>query len=710
MLRIRRPFIISFAGMMLSSVMLMTGSYCALWVLVPVLSGLFLFSAFRKAAICKAVLILLLCTLLSVTSFSLYDTVREKESSLAGYNKEISGTVTDISYDSRGNIQSALLSRCTADNRKIYSDIKIYTDKKAVFSYGDRLKITSDRLFAAEGEGIFRYHSLSDRCHLACTYKTENSTVTKGEQSLYKSILEIRSYSASKLRAALTEDACSVSQALFTGSRDNVSPELSAAFRICGISHIFAVSGMHLSLWTGMFFIIFRRRAKISAVPNILASFFVIFYTVFTGFSPSVLRAGIMLLTVFTGRLIRRKADALNSLGLAGTILTGLNPYLAGNVSFLLSFIATGAIAFWDEYILPEKKQFRGFFRKIKLRLMKPFYDTVTSLAVILTTLPVVSLFFGYASLLSPLASLIITPLAEAIMVLSFFIVILPSGNILHSAVRDFSEALCGSLTDTVLKLSEADFMLIPVKLSFLIPVFTITAVLCILFLIFFEEKKKAFICILAGTLIFTGLTGADIYTHRDETEITVFGKENATLISVSDCKGSCAVIGSGGSYSLISELSRSLNRKGITKTDLLLIPREKDTENGNTEYLQEALMPLSTVRTYEYSTPVSISLRDDCRIYSYTTESLSAVSLYVGETKIVICPYPSSVFGDAHREFLWGDILICRSNIPETLDTDAFADVIIVTDIYKEHLSSFISSIDRNITITVKGDSYALC
>ncbi len=709
MIKIKRPFMISFIGMALSSLMLMTGNDILLFAAIPLLSALLLFFAFRKAAVSRVLLILIICSLFTSVVFTAYGTLREKENALAGYGKKISGTVTDISADSEGTITSAVLSRCTVDNTKIFSKITVYTDKKAVFSYGDRLQITADELFTSEGEGIFRYHTLSDNCHLAATVKADRITESPARKNFYNSILRFRGYSSEKLRASLSNDVFSVSEALFTGSRDNISPELSSAFRICGISHIFAVSGMHLSLWTGIFFIIMKRRARLSFIPNALALLFVIFYTAFTGFSPSVLRAGIMLTAVFTGRIIRRRSDTLNSLGIAGTALLSVNPYLAGNVSFLLSFIATGAIAFWDEYILPEKKNFHGFSAKIKNRLMRPYYNTVTSVAVLLTTLPAAAVFFGYASLLSPLASLIITPLAEAVMILSSFIVVLPSDNILHSAVCTVTESVCGSLISTVTGLSRADFMLIPVRPSVLLPIFVAVTALCVLFLVFYKEKKKAFICILAGVLLFTGSVTADIYTNRNETEIKIFGKENATLISVSDKNVGCAVIGSGGSFSLANEMIRELNGKGITKADMLFIPRDKDTENKNTEYFQKTLLPALTVKAYEYTAPVSVSLRDSCRIYSYTAKDFCAVSLFAGSTKIVICPLPSSDFTDAPKEFLSGDILVCRSNIPQALDTGAFSDVIIATNIKKPHLSSFTDTVDRSITIKVKGDSYAV-
>ena len=709
MLRIKRPFIISLTGIMLSSVMLMTDLHTLLWAGIILLSLLFIFSVIRRAAVSRVLLILISCALMTSTVFTLYDTVREKENSLTGYGKEISGTVTDISGDSQGDIISAVLSDCTVDGRKIYSAITVHPDKNGAFTYGDRLEFTAKELFTSEGGGIFRYHTLSDNCHLACTLSGDTATVTRGEDNIYTAILRFRGLASQKLRTALSESAFGISEALLTGSRDNVSPELSVAFRICGISHIFAVSGMHLSLWTSMFFLIMKRRARLSLIPNLLAIAFVIFYVIFTGFSPSVLRSAIMLVSVFTGRLIKRQADTLNSLGLAGTLLTAINPYLAGNVSFILSFTATAAIAFWSEYLLPRRKELHGAFRKIGYKILNPYYNTVTSLCVLLTTLPAVSLFFGYASLLSPLASLVVTPLAEAVMVLSSVLVLLPSDNILHTVSGNLTEMICSLLADTVTRLSEADFMLIPVKPSLILPVFGATALLCAVFLIFYKERKKAFICILSGALLFTGLTAALTYIGRDEAEISVFGTENATLISVSASSGNSAVIGAGGSYSLASQLTNKLNSKGIAKTDLLFIPREKDTENKNTAYLQKSLLPAMTVRAYEYNSPLGISLWENCRIRAFTDEDFSACALYIESTKIVICPLPSSVFGEEQNEFSSGDILICRSSIPESLDTTAFSDIIIVTDREKEAQPSVTYLTDKNLTITVKGDSYAI-
>ena len=59
MLRIKRPFIISFTGMLISAVMLMADLHTLLWAGISVLSVLFIFSLIKKAAISRVLLILI---------------------------------------------------------------------------------------------------------------------------------------------------------------------------------------------------------------------------------------------------------------------------------------------------------------------------------------------------------------------------------------------------------------------------------------------------------------------------------------------------------------------------------------------------------------------------------------------------------------------------------------------------------------------------
>jgi predicted membrane metal-binding protein len=59
------------------------------------------------------------------------------------------------------------------------------------------------------------------------------------------------------------------------------------------------------------------------------------------GFSPSVSRAGFMVLMLYGGKLVNAQADSLNSLGLSVLILSVLNPFAPGHIGLQLSFFAT---------------------------------------------------------------------------------------------------------------------------------------------------------------------------------------------------------------------------------------------------------------------------------------------------------------------------------------------------------------------------------
>ena len=118
-------------------------------------------------------------------------------------------------------------------------------------------------------------------------------------------------------------------------------------FLLC-LTPLFAVSGFHLSLWTAMIFTFTEHlRGRMRLFGNLGALLFVIFFMALTGFTPSVMRAGAMMLIFILSKIINQQADSLNSLCLALTVLLLTNPFLASSISLQLSFFATlGIISF----------------------------------------------------------------------------------------------------------------------------------------------------------------------------------------------------------------------------------------------------------------------------------------------------------------------------------------------------------------------------
>ena len=70
-----------------------------------------------------------------------------------------------------------------------------------------------------------------------------------------------------------------------------------------------------------------------------------------TGFTPSVVRSGVMITLTYCAMIFLRKSDGLNSLGFSGLVLTLFNPYTVADVGMLLSFSATLGILMWSKPI-----------------------------------------------------------------------------------------------------------------------------------------------------------------------------------------------------------------------------------------------------------------------------------------------------------------------------------------------------------------------
>ena len=119
----------------------------------------------------------------------------------------------------------------------------------------------------------------------------------------------------------MTHDSASISRAVLLGDKYALSKSARHDFARTGTTFLIVVSGMHLSILCG--FIAFllklmrvKRLFRAAAVAAIVIGFVFL-----TGFSRSVIRAGIMTVIACGGMVIHRKSDSLNSMGVAALAL-----------------------------------------------------------------------------------------------------------------------------------------------------------------------------------------------------------------------------------------------------------------------------------------------------------------------------------------------------------------------------------------------------
>ncbi|MDR2314687.1 MAG: ComEC/Rec2 family competence protein [Spirochaetaceae bacterium] len=197
--------------------------------------------------------------------------------------------------------------------------------------------------------------------------------------------------------------------ALLLGSRENLEGDLARAYRDAGLSHILALSGMHLSFLSVLLTLILKKPlGKQGALAAGLG--FMVLYVLLVGPQPSLVRSAIMYALgsclVFTGTV--RQPLAL--LGAAFLIQLLADPPGALSISFILSYLALGGILILAP---PLESLFRG-------SLPSPVSGGLAvSLGAFIATAPAVTAFFGVLRPLGIIAGFIAVPLSTGFMALS---------------------------------------------------------------------------------------------------------------------------------------------------------------------------------------------------------------------------------------------------------------------------------------------------
>ncbi len=281
---------------------------------------------------------------------------------------------------------------------------------------------------------------LSEEIVLSIVSENENDSaiLSKNNLSFNDKCKSLNSLCSAKLKNSIKGDGGKLAAAMLLGDKSALPSYIYRDFSRSGLSHYLAVSGLHVSIITGVVsFILLKLHIKRS-YRNILLALFSLGYLCLLGFPISAVRSVAMLLTVFIAYSLGDSSDALNALGLAAAMLTIINPCVIFDKSFILSFCATlGIVVFMPVFNSLISKLFENknedkrsdrksygklFFRKAGSFIFGTFLSI--SAALSLTLLPVMY-FFGEVSILSFRSNLAASVVAMPLLAASLFYLIL---------------------------------------------------------------------------------------------------------------------------------------------------------------------------------------------------------------------------------------------------------------------------------------------
>lgn len=461
----------------------------------------------------------------------------------------------------------------------------------------------------ASNENAFDYQEYLRHKGIHWRLKTDEINPHYSVQSSGPVVLiqNLRQKGTSHIYGHFPEEMAPLVAALVFGDRTAMAPDLLEAYEDLGIVHLLAISGLHVGMLAGMlFYICLRLQLTREKATNILI-FFLPFYSILTGASPSVIRACAMMLIVLLFAKFSRKfkTSPLDTICIVFFVYIFMEPNVIYDIGFQLSFFITFSLLLSTPLLS-------------KLRF-KPFVLLFcTSLIAQLSSVPIMLYHFYEFSLLGIIANIVYVPL--------FSIIILPvflMAFLLHLLFGSFMDPVLLLLDDIVSMINGFTkiFSNLPFSVIILgrpLPILLFLYFITIPFTLSRLEKAKsvgriALLLLMPLTIMFFQY-GSNHYCATGEVTMIDVGQGDSILIKLPNNRGTY-LIDTGGNLQYETEewkkrrnhfetgediVAPFLKSKGITKLDKLILT------HGDMDHVGGALALLQSVTINEVVLPYS--------------------------------------------------------------------------------------------------------
>lgn len=608
----KRPLaVIGYTYLAALTVALFLGEGCAGWLGCVLLIGFAISMKSKRLRCITAIPVAFLTAMIAILMLSLYTAFLVKPSIVfQGQTATAEAELCELPYQQYERYYYPLNAlELKTDDGTVLANTKILvsSSKELHIDAFDRL---SGRIHFSSS--ISNYQSAKGFRLTGYLTDPENITVTAtADKPPFYYALALRRYLSGVFYDILPVKQASFITGMLLGDKTGIDSSVQENLQAAGLSHIIVVSGVHLSILTGLCLFVVLRISRHKKFSILICFLFVFTYMAVTGFSTSVVRAGIMQLLVLTGLLLRRQAEPFNSLGLSVLVLTVPNPYAAMDISLLLSFSATFGILFaankMANYALsyttvlppllyPQKRSrvesvVRAFFNLLSV-----------SLSAFLFTIPVTVLYFHRISLYAILSNMAVSALIPLLLTTAVLLLLLHGGVILSSIVI--------FLTDYIIAVSEQvahwPYSVLQLSQRF-IPWWLLGVTLLAVILLLCKAKRyRNRIFILGSVLsLVLGVTLTDLL-NENVVRIAVLDTGNGASVLLLQ-HNHAAVLSCGGDYNRYSAIKSYLDGTQTQTLSLLLLTNRQWAFSAYAERLLTDY-PTETVLLYDQKRwPLSI-------------------------------------------------------------------------------------------------------
>lgn len=278
--------------------------------------------------------------------------------------------------------------------------IQVYSSKDA-YQIGSCLQVEGQyEAFALpRNEGNFNEKQYYYSKNINLRIKAYQEQQIDGHTDIYRVwLLKVRRQMEQVFQCNMSERTWGIMANMVLGSRNLAEPEIKALYQKAGISHVLAVSGLHVSLFGMGVYRLLRRIYCPLPLASVAAAGVVYSFGMLTGMELSTVRAVSMFLLMMAAGTLGYTYDTLTALGVSALLQLWDNPFALWYAGFLLSYTAVfGAVVIAGGL---------SSYGKGKSRFGKKMKDTLrTGICIQISTLPLLLYFYyevsGYSVLVN---------------------------------------------------------------------------------------------------------------------------------------------------------------------------------------------------------------------------------------------------------------------------------------------------------------------
>jgi competence protein ComEC len=361
----------------------------------------------------KEIFILFILVAIAVIRFFFFLPEPPDYNNAVGKEVSVEGVVSNPPDIRLNNIRLTI----TPNNQR--SNILAVLPNGTEVSYGDRVKVTgmldTPKNFMTTSGREFNYERyLANQDIYFIINRADIEIISHGNGSRIKSLLyRFRSSFMKNIGRVIAPPESDLADGLILGARGGFDNNSRDEFIKTGTIHIIALSGYNVT-------IVAESVMKVlgfvfsQAISITLGMIIVILFVVLAGASSTAVRAGIMATIALFARMTGRKYDAGRALVIAALLMIAYDPRVLTDISFQLSFLATGGVLFLTPKVI-------SWVRFLPLKF--GFRELVaTTIAATITVLPLLLYSTGILSLVSLPANILILPFIPITMLAVFLV------------------------------------------------------------------------------------------------------------------------------------------------------------------------------------------------------------------------------------------------------------------------------------------------